>query len=252
MTPRSYNTEAIVLRRTETGEADRVVTFFTPDYGKIKAIAKGVRKPKSKLAGLVEMFSHTSILIARGHGLDVVSQGETLHTFLPLKTELERSSRAFYVAELVNRFTAERQEGKAVFDLLLSTLNELCHTADADILLRNFEMNLLQCMGYRPGLHHCVNCNSLLLPRTNAFSVSEGGVMCPACAGAEQVARPISVNAIKVLRLLQCGDYATACRVNIGKPLASELEHILRSYVEYLLERRVQSAVWMDHVNSKP
>ncbi|MDO8472223.1 MAG: DNA repair protein RecO [Dehalococcoidia bacterium] len=252
MTPRSYNTEAIVLRRTETGEADRIVTFFTPEHGKIRAVAKGVRKPKSKLAGLVEMFTHSSLLVARGHGLDVVSQGEAIHTFLPLKTDLDRSSRAFYVVELVSRFTAEQQESKPVFDLLLDTLSELCGPTDSNILLRSFEVNLLQCMGYRPNLHRCVNCNSLLQPRTNAFSASGGGIICPICAGAEQIARPISVNAIKVLRLLQSGDYDTACRVNIAKPLASELEQVLRSYVEYLLERRVKSAAWMDHVNSMP
>ena len=72
--PRSYRTEAIVLRRTEFGEADRIVTFYTPEYGKLKAMAKGVRKPRSKLSGLVELFTHSTLLLSRGHNLDIVSQ----------------------------------------------------------------------------------------------------------------------------------------------------------------------------------
>jgi DNA repair protein RecO (recombination protein O) len=246
--PRSYRTEAIVLRRTEYGEADRIITFYTPDYGKIKAIAKGVRKPKSKLAGIVELFTHSTLMISHGHGLDIVSQGEAIHSFVPLKSDLNRSACAFYLVELVSRFTAEHQENIAIFDLLLNTLVELCQTTDSDILLRCFETNLLQHLGYRPNLHRCITCNMLLRPVANYFSASGGGIVCPACNGTEPVARPISVNAIKVLRLLQTSDYAAICRVHVGKPLASEVEQTLRSYIEYVLERRVRSASWLDRV----
>ncbi|HLC23378.1 MAG TPA: DNA repair protein RecO [Dehalococcoidia bacterium] len=244
--PRSYRTEAIVLRRTEFGEADRIVTFYTPEYGKLKAIAKGVRKPRSKLSGLVELFTHSTLLLSHGHNLDIVSQGEAIHPFVPLKNDLNRSGCAFYVVELVSRFTVEHQENAPVFDLLLATLVELCQTSNMDMLLRCFEADLLQCLGYRPNLHRCITCNSLLRPVANSFSPSGGGIICPACAGTEPVARPISANAIKVLRLLQNNDYAAICRVNMGKPLASEVEHVLRSYIEYLLERKVHSASWLD------
>lgn len=249
--PRSYRTEAIVLRRTEHGEADRIVTFFTPEYGKLKAVAKGVRKPKSKLAGLVEMFTHSSLQMARGHGLDVVSQGEAIHPFLPLKTDLQRSSCAFYVVELVNRFTMEHQENEQLFHLLLTALTGLCDSANTSLLLRWFEMDLLQSMGYRPNLHSCVNCNAVLEPKTNAFSPAGGGVVCPTCAGAEPTARAITVNAIKVLRLFQNDDYSTASRLNIGAQLGSELEQVLRSYVEYLLERKIQSASFLDRLKNE-
>ncbi len=236
------------MRRTESGEADRIVTLFTMEYGKIRAVAKGVRKPKSKLAGLVEMFTHCSLQISRGKGLDIISQGESVHTFLPLKTDLKRSSCAFYAVELVNRFTAEHQENARLFELLQTKLLELCESASTDILLRHFEVTLLHLVGYQPNLYRCVACNSLLQPRTNAFSPSGGGILCPPCAGTEQVARPISVNAIKVLRLLQSGDHALAYRLNIENKLGTELEQVLRSYIEYLLERRVQSAAWLDRV----
>ncbi|MBI2858864.1 MAG: DNA repair protein RecO [Chloroflexi bacterium] len=247
-TPRSYNTEAVVLRRIESGEADRIITLFTPEHGKVKAIARGVRKPKSKLAGTVEMFTHCSLQISRGHGLDVIGQGEAIHPFLPLKTDLNRSSCAFYLVDLVNRFTEERQENAQLFGLLVSKLVELCDAAATEIVIRHFEVDLLQLMGYRPNLRHCVDCNSIIEPKTNAFSPAGGGLICPECAGKQQACLPVSVNAIKVLRLLQGGEYAMARRVNLGEKLASELQQVLRCYIEYLLERRVKSADWMDKI----
>ncbi|MBI4235744.1 MAG: DNA repair protein RecO [Chloroflexi bacterium] len=249
---RSYRTEGIVLRRTEAGEADRIVTFYTPDLGKIRALAKGVRKPKSKLGNLVELFTHSSLMLAHGRSLDVVQQGEPLHPFLPLKTDLHRSGCAFYVAELVSRFTMERLENRRLFDLLLATLEGLCEEENVALLLRHFEMGLLQCQGYRPNLHRCVSCNSLLLPEANYFSASGGGILCPSCAraGAEPLARPVSVDAIKVLRLMQSADFATVNRVRIKPALAQELENLLRGYIEYLLEARVKSAAWLDRVKA--
>lgn len=249
--PRSYRTEAIVLRRTEFGEADRIVTFYTPGFGKLRALAKGVRRPRSKLSGHVEFFTHSSLLLAHGRNLDIVTQGETIHPFLPLKSDLHRSGCAFYVVELVSRSTVEHMENPPLFDLLLATLDRLCREEDMGLLLRYFEVNLLQCLGYRPNLYRCVGCNALLQPASNSFSPSGGGVLCPGCAGTEPLAHPISVDAIKVLRLLQSADYATASRVRIRKPLAAELEQVLRTYLEYLLERRIQSAAWLDRLKQE-
>lgn len=246
VSPRSYRTESIVLRRYDSGEADRIVTLFTPEFGKLRVVARGIRKPKSKLASLVETFTHSSLLLGRGHNMDVVAQGEVLNAFTPLKSNLERSGCAFYVAELVSRFTADHAETRVLFDLLANTLNSLCTEVRMGFLLRHFDMNLLQCVGYRPNLHRCVTCNARLKPESNYFSPSGGGVLCPACFGSEPVSRPISVNAIKALRLLQSNDFANASRVRLGGELTLELEQLMRSYVEYLLERKVQSAVWLD------
>ncbi|MBI2853462.1 MAG: DNA repair protein RecO [Chloroflexi bacterium] len=243
---KTYRTEGVVLRRSDSGEADRIITFLTPDKGKIHAVARGVRKPKSKLYGLVELFTHSSLMLAQGHSLDIVAQGETIHTFLPLKSDLQRSACAFYVAELVNRFTLEHEENRALFDLLIHTLEQLCCEKNVSLLLRHFEVNLLQCLGYRPNLHRCVECNALLQPVTNAFSPAGGGILCPGCVKTDQMARPISVDAIKVLRVLQGFDFATASRVRIKQGLAQEVEQVLRSYIEFLLEHKVQSAAWLD------
>jgi DNA repair protein RecO (recombination protein O) len=115
---RTYWTEAIVLRRTDFGEADRLLTVFTPERGKIKLIAKGARRPTSRKSGHVELFSHGQFLVAVGRELDIITQAETLEPFLPLRNDLLRTTYAYYLAELSDAFAAERDENRPLFELL--------------------------------------------------------------------------------------------------------------------------------------
>jgi DNA repair protein RecO (recombination protein O) len=244
--PKVYKTNAIVLRQRKLGEADKILTLYTPNLGKLDAVAKGVRRPRSKLAGHVEPLTYSTLLLARGRELDIVTQAQTLEVFLPLREELERTGRALYVAELVDRFTPERQESYPVFRLLLETLRRLAGEDGLDIVLRFFEMRLLDHLGYRPQLEECVACGKPLEPLTNNWSAESGGVTCPACARGLAVARPLSLNALKVMRLLQAGDYRDVARVRVTPTLGAELERHLREYLLYVLERDVRSARFLD------
>ena len=122
---RLYRAEAIVLRRMNLGEADRLLTLYTPEWGKIRVLAKGVRKPTSRKAGHLELFTHSRLLIAKGRSLDIVTQAETITPFLLLRKDLIRTSYAYYVAELVDRFLEEGEESPALFRLLLESLGHL-------------------------------------------------------------------------------------------------------------------------------
>jgi DNA repair protein RecO (recombination protein O) len=205
-----------------------------------------VRRPKSKLAGHVEPLSHTSFLLAKGRELDIITQAQALELFQPLREDLERTGRALYVAELVERFTPERQESYPVFRLLLESLRRLCNEAALDIILRFFEMRLLDYLGYRPQLQECVGCGSALRPQSNNWSVEGGGAGCPDCSRDEPIPRPLSLNALKVMRLLQAGDFPDAARLRLTPPLAVEIERHLREYLFYLLERDVHSTRFLD------
>ncbi len=249
--PRAYQTEAIVLKRIKLGEADRILTFYTPDLGKLRAVAKGVRRPKSKLGGHVELLTHSLIMLARGRNLDIVTQSQTINGFLVLKDDLWRLSRGLYALELVDSFTAERIENRPIFDLLLSTLHWLCQAGDGNIILRYFELQLLNYLGYRPQLQQCVSCNLPLQPIDNFFSSSRGGVLCPECAGKDPARCTLTLNSLKVLRLWQSCDCATASRVKINSQLSSELEQLMREYIKYLLEREVKSAAWLDRLKKE-
>jgi DNA repair protein RecO (recombination protein O) len=244
--PRVYKTAGVVLRQRKLGEADKVLTIFTPNLGKLDAVAKGVRRPKSKLAGHVEPLTHTSFLIAQGRTLDIVTQAQAIDVFLPLREDLERTGRALYAAELVDRFTAERQESYPVFRLFLETLGRLAARKDLDTVLRYFEMRLLDYAGFRPQVDRCVSCGAALEPTTNYWSASGGGVICPGCVAREPLVRPLSVNALKVLRLMQGSGFAEVARVAIPQSLAAELERHLRDYLRYVLERDIRSADFID------
>jgi DNA repair protein RecO (recombination protein O) len=244
--PRNYQTEAIVIKKTKLGEADRILTLYTPHLGKIQAVAKGVRRPRSKLAGHLELLTHSLVSLARGRNLDVVTGSQTINSFLPLKSDLWLTSYALYAAELVNLFTVDDVENYPLFQVLLETLEQLCQTVKKQLVLRYFELHLLNEVGYRPQLQQCVSCQLPLGPATNSFCPSSGGMLCLNCSPGEPAVYPLSVNAQKVLRLLQNSDYATVNRLKIDADLSLELEKVLGGYLKYLLEREVKSAAWLN------
>lgn len=244
--PRVYKAAAIVLRHRKLGEADKILTLFTTNHGKLDAVAKGVRRPTSKLAGHVEPLTYSTFLLAQGRELDIVTQAETLEPLTPLRENLERLGRGLYAAELVDRLTPDRQESYPLFRLLLETLRRLAARDDLDLVLRYFEVQVVGELGYRPQLDRCVSCETALEPTTNFWSPASGGVLCPACATDDPLARELSLGALKVLRLLQRSGFGDAARVRIAADLAQELERHLREYIRYVLERDLRSVAFLD------
>ena len=254
--PRNYQTEAIIIKKIKLGEADRILTLYTPHLGKIQAVAKGIRRPRSKLAGHLELLTHSLVSLARGRNLDTITGSQTINSFLPLKNDLQLTSYALYTTELVNQFTADHIENHPLFQLLLETMHRLCQGSDNELVLRYFELQLLNEVGYRPQLHHCVSCRSTLEPTINSFCSSAGGTLCPSCCqsfslgGQSQLLTyPLSVNALKVLRLLQSSDHTIASKLKINPELSRQLEEVMRGYIRYLLEREIKSAAWLDTLN---
>lgn len=246
--PRVYKTEAIVLKRTNLGEADKILSLYTPNLGKIRAVAKGVRRPKSKLGGHVETLTRSSMMLAQGRNLDIVTQSQTIDSFLALRNDLWFTSCALYVAELVERFTEEHMENYPVYRLLRHTIDSIVDTEDIDLLLRYFEIQLLGYLGYKPQLHTCIHCKAELEPVENYFSSSGGGVLCPDCRATEPRVRLLSLNALKVMRLFQTSTYDQVKKVHLNLGLAKELETTMREYIRYILEREVKSAEFLDQL----
>jgi DNA repair protein RecO (recombination protein O) len=248
-TPKVYKTEAIVLKRIILGEADKILVLYTPNLGKISAIAKGSRRPKSKLAGHLELLTHCRMMLARGQNLDVISQSETVSGFMPLRDNLWHTSLALYAAELVDQLTEEHIDNYPVYQLLLETLHRLSEGDNGELTLRYFELHLLAYLGYKPELNECTICKSRLQPGDeNYFSAGAGGVLCPDCRRKQPLSRPISLNALKTLRYWQSNDYEKARKVKVGVELMQELEIILRQYIRYILERDLKSTAWLDRL----
>lgn len=250
MRDRLYRVEAIILRRTDFGEADRLLTLITPNLGKLRAIAKGARKPSSRKSGHVELFSHSTLLLAKGRELDIITQAETIEAFMPLRASLERLGYAYYLGELVDRFSEEGNENIPLFDLLLHALRWLGDdTNPPDLLARFFELRLLQNVGYRPQLFHCVNCGVPIEPMENLFSAEAGGVIDPICSETQRDKmaehgwdiRPISLNALKVLRFLQTREFETVRVLQLSPEVLLEVESLMHHYISHHLERNLKS-----------
>ena len=244
--PRSYQTEAVIIKKIKLGEADRILTLYTPHLGKLRAVAKGVRRPRSKLAGHLELLTHSLVSLARGRNLDTITGSQTINSFLPLKSNLQLMSYALYATELTDQFTADCIENYPLFQLLLETMECLCQGSNKELALRYFELHLLNAVGYRPQLQQCVSCHTTLKPTTNSFCPSAGGILCPNCSQSQPLTFPLPVNAQKVLQLLQNSDYTTVSRLKLSPELSHQLEGVMRGYLKYLLERVVKSAAWLD------
>ncbi|MBI2940447.1 MAG: DNA repair protein RecO [Chloroflexi bacterium] len=249
--PHLYRTEAVVLRHLDYGEADRILTLYTPQHGKVRAIAKGVRRPTSRLGGHLELATHAHLLIAHGRNLGIITQAETVHAFLGLREDLLRTSLACAVAELLDRLTPEESPSPPIFDLLIHTLDRLATTRQPELAARFFEVQLLGLSGYRPELHECLSCRTALGPSGNTFSAAAGGVLCPLCGRHQADGRALTTNAFKVLRLLQSGDYPTVSRLRLDETLAREVELTFRSYILYVAEANLRSAAFVDAVRAR-
>ncbi|MGQ9583876.1 MAG: DNA repair protein RecO [Anaerolineae bacterium] len=239
---RLYRTPAIVLRRSDFGEADRLLTVLTPGMGKLRLLAKGVRRPTSRKAGHLELFTHVHLLVAEGRNLDLISQAETIQTFRPLQEDLLRAGHAYYVAELVDRFAQEELENPDLFALFRETLANLAESPNLPLTTRYFELHLLGVTGYQPQLYRCARCHATLEPVTNWFAPGDGGVACPRCGEGQPGMFPMSLPAFKVLRFLQTRPYEVVIRLRLSAPVMAEVEDLLQRYLEYHLERRLESA----------
>ncbi len=255
---RSYPTEAIVLRHLDLGEADRILTFLTPYKGKIRAIAKGSRRPISKKAGHLELLCHSQLQIAIGRNLDIVTQAQASENFFHLRNELWHMTCGFYLVELVDRFIEDDTQHQDVYNLLLNSLRVLDLDAeeaqkrraqgiapseyDRDrtrLLLRYFEMYLLSFIGYEPVLRICAHCKADLKAEENGFTPVLGGALCPNCS--HLWSQSLSVNALKVLRILQRTEWAHVPAFHLDSRLQAEIEAAMHSLLRYHLERDLKS-----------
>jgi len=250
---RVYRTQAIILRRRDFFEADRLLTMYTPDRGKMRAVAKGIRKPTSRKAGHLELFTHSQLLVARGKSLDIITQAETIEPFLPLREDLMRTSYACYVSELLDQIVEENVPNPRLFYLLRDTLTRLGESTDLALTTRFYEVHLLGLTGYQPQLFHCVHCSTLLEPDGRYFfSPMAGGVLCgncgPSSSGRGQLrgAMPLSLPALKVLRFFQTRDYELCQQVRIRPALHTELERVMYRYITFTLERHLKSVSFLN------
>jgi DNA repair protein RecO (recombination protein O) len=239
---RLYRSEAIVLRRRDFGEADRLLTLFTPSFGKIRAIAKGARKPQSRKAGHIESFMRSKMLFARGRNLDLITQAELVEAYRPLREDLVRVTYASHAVELLDRFTVENDAHPELYTLIANTLGWLAETRDLLLTTRYYELRLLSMAGFQPQLFQCISCGKMIEAEDQYLSAELGGAICPDCSNVAEKIQPISLGALKVLRYMQTRPYQTVNQLVVRRSLHKELESVMHHYIQHQLERRLQSA----------
>lgn len=238
---RSIRTEGVVLKHRDWGEADRLLTLFTREIGRVQAIAKGIRKPRSRKAGHLEPFTRASILLAKGRDLYILTQAEAIDTYNDLKNDLVNIGYGSYVVELLSNFTYEEGENQNLYRLLVNTLMRLNRGDDPIIATHYYEIRLLDVVGFRPQLFNCAQCENEILPEDQFFSSLQGGVLCPKCGQHSPEARSISEDALRYLRHFQRSSYQDALRAHIQPGINTEIENIVHFYMTYILERVLNS-----------
>jgi DNA repair protein RecO (recombination protein O) len=251
---RLYKTEGIVLRSMDLGEADRVLTVLTPRLGKLRVIAKGIRRTRSRLGGGLEPFSDVHLVLAVGRTFDVVTQVALEDPHLGLRNDLHSTAAAWYLVELADRFCEGAADSHGAFVLLaqgLAALDAAPAEVGRAVVARWFELALLDAMGFRPELSRCLECGAEIAPEGNAFSPVGGGVLGPECAHAALGARPIGTEALKVLRHLQRSPLTEVLRLRIPVRLQREVERLLHASVSAVLERELRTRDFLDEVAAR-
>lgn len=248
---RNIRVEAVVLRHSDWGEADRLLVFYSREQGKLRAIAKGLRKIQSRKAGHLEPFTRAAIMLAKGHDLWIVTQAEAIDLFQPLRENLQKMGQAAYVVELLDRFTYEEGQNWQLYQLLTETLTRLSTTEDDFVPVKYYEMRLLDLLGYRPLLFECAACAEAITARDQYFSADMGGVLCPKCATRGQSSRPVSMEALRFLRHFQRSNYKEALRAAPPPAIRQEIDALQHYYLTYLLERSLNSPEFLKQIRKQ-
>jgi DNA repair protein RecO (recombination protein O) len=233
------------------GEADLLVTLYTRERGKLRAVAKGARRSDSKLVGHLEPLTRVRLSLATGRNLDYVTQAQVIGNFTPLKNDLTGISKGFYLAELVDGFGSEASPNPPLYQLAVETLQSIAQMPDSDLPLRFFELHLLHVSGLMPELYRCVECRQALAPGHHRFSPNLGGVLCPDCHPATGHLRPLSLQALKVLRLLDRSRATEIPALRMSNALVQELKTLLAITIEYWLDKQIQSNTFLEQLHSE-
>ena len=249
--PKTYNTEGIVLKHMRLGEADRIITLYTPDRGKVRAVVKGARRAKSRKGGFLQPLTHVRVSIAEGRSLDQVVEAETMASFRAVREDLGLVSIGMYLTDLVDGFSADGAVNPSEFRLLVDALGALESAERPEQLARYFETRLLGVAGFGPEVRQCVDSGEELSARDHVFSCAGGGLVCPECRSRTDGALiHVPMNAIKVLRFFQAADFPQALVLPLKERLIQDLRRVLGVYITYVLEREPRSAEFMHLVSS--
>ena len=251
----AQKTQAIVIRTFPLKEFHKIITFYTPNFGKVKAVAHGVKSPKSKLGGSLELLNHGTLIFQHRENRELqnITDFSLIDGFDAIRSDFTRITYGCYFAELVDSIASEGLASPEIFDLLRTTYQFLMHADDVPLLARGFEIKFLDCAGYGPELSRCVHCGSAAKGTTSdrfgiAFSVRYGGVLCGDCKNRDGAASTIASGSCELLKMLRRSEWERFNRIRASARNHQELKRVLGNFIEYHTERRLKSLKFIENV----
>lgn len=254
----AYNTLAIVLRRVNFGETDKILTLFSPEQGRFSAIAKGARKAISRLSGATEVLTCTRFQLATGKSLEIVTQCEVQESFTALRQDLLRLAHGLYLADLLDHSVEDHAPNPILFELLMTGLHLVQTLSPPELAARWFEVQLLGDLGYAPNLAECAVCHApvpgeFARDETFALSASQGGAVCPRHARPASLEdhSTLSYGALRLVQALESVGIEAAGQTLPALPTPGpknlDLTRLaLRRSLRYRLERDLKSLEFLD------
>jgi DNA repair protein RecO (recombination protein O) len=230
-------TEAIVLKSLKFGDTSKIVTLYTKDYGKIKVIAKGIRKPKSRLAGTLETFFHIQIVFYKKLTTEIylLSQAEIIKPFQKLTKDLSRYAFASGALELLDKLITGEEPNPKLFELTLDTLSfmESCPQKSLEKSFWFYVLNLADILGYKPKFDRCISCNKVIPAEFILFSPEKGGIVCQKCARQDQAYLRLSKDSARSALKLQSIKLEKLNSYNIPKEELHEISNVVLNLLDY-------------------
>ena len=234
-----YRTQGFFLKKEEQGEANRLFTVFTRDFGKLKIFGRAIRKIKSKLRAGSEIFSLSEIEFIQGKAYKTLTDTVLIDRFKNIKENPEKLETALQIAKALDSFLGEEEKDDEIWQLLKETLQRLndypLQTIGHSLIYHYFFWNLVSILGYKPELYHCSVCQKKLFPRNLYFSSKEGGVICESCfqkmdEKTKHLCLKINVNVVKILRLIIEKNWKILKRLKIEKEDKENLSSLSKSF----------------------
>ena len=242
-------TEGIVIRNRDYGEGNKIITIFSLELGKIAMMARGAKKPKSRLSSSSQLFTYGSYLIHKGTGansMGSLSQGEIIESFRDLRQDLAKTAYASYFVELLDKLIEDGERSPSLFRLLHKALQYVNEGKDAEIIARLYEIKLLSISGYRPELDKCVHCSGI--DEIHSFSVMEGGFICNRCLTFDPRHTVLQPAVIKILRLLYHVDIERIGNINVKKETKDQICRLLWSFMDHHTPLRLKSRSFIEQM----
>ncbi len=250
MIPRTSNkASAIVLRSLDYEESDRIITFYTDNFGKLKGIAKGARRSKKRFPNAFELFSCSNILFSRSRrgGLALVEGCDVTNYYSGIRSDMEGTLIASYFVDLVNQFTREGKKNRNLFQLLHDFLGLLETGNGSETMMSLFELQLLKLTGFEPVLDRCTACRtpvddlSAYCDMSFMFNPADGGIKCPRCSFNNRDSFPVSLGTIKTLLMGEKMGIDKIDRLRLSEQAAFEIREILNRFIRHILGKELKS-----------